>query len=74
MTEEESRTKWCPMIRQIPDTMDGGGFMNNRGEHPHLIYCIASDCMWWVWDKFDTYEENGVRKSEPVAGHCGAVK
>jgi len=48
MTEEEARTKWCPMVRitwyptPAPETSISGW---NRDEIN--TNCIASDCMMW---------------------------
>ena len=49
MTEEEAKTKWCPMVR-FGDTgsvsnrrMNGGS--GGAGEYSR---CMASSCMMWV--------------------------
>ena len=51
MTEDEAKTKWCPMVR-FHNGLDGdvycsrptGVVTNNSAK------CIASDCMMWKWD------------------------
>lgn len=54
MTEDEAKTKWCPMVRvemvagiavnrhvaDVPDTLDGT-YDETR--------CIGSGCMMWKW-------------------------
>jgi hypothetical protein len=38
MTENEAKTKWCPMARGVDLTL--------RGANPPMAHkCIASDCM-----------------------------
>lgn len=67
MTEEEAKKKWCPMIRHISDAT-GGAFMNNRGEHPSHVNCIASDCMMWK-DDYSLDEQN--QEFYKDGGYCG---
>jgi hypothetical protein len=46
MTEEQARTKWCPMVRfqhQLGTNRDA--CFDHAGTH-----CIGSDCMMWRWD------------------------
>lgn len=48
MTEDEARTKWCPMGR-----FSGGGqgqsAVNRDNKDRPITACIASDCMMWRW-------------------------
>ncbi len=47
LTEEEAKTKWCPMARVSVDELPEC----NRGdndENPWYSRCIASACMMWV--------------------------
>jgi len=54
MTEEEAKTKWCPMARVIESANDPSF---NRIQYKdkddvevaHGSYCIATDCMMWEW-------------------------
>lgn len=51
MTEEEAKTKWCPMVRFNTETKNFNAF-NNREEMllnaaGDYCKCIASDCMMW---------------------------
>jgi hypothetical protein len=52
MTEEEAKTKWCPMVR-FEIGPQNAAWQNvaysNRGEEfsPRVCRCIASDCMMW---------------------------
>ena len=76
MTEDEARTKWCPMTRYDSGS-EGNGCnkpLNYIGEHS--AYCIASDCACWVWD-FDEYVYNVgmVEKAKSKTdGHCGLIQ
>ena len=64
MTEEEAKTKWCPMVR----LGDSGG--NNQlllgGTHSTLGHCIGSACMMWR-------ERRGYDAGELklTSGYCG---
>jgi hypothetical protein len=66
MTEEEAKTKWCPMVRFQIGTNDAtwqGNAYTNRGEvlsPPESVMCIASDCMMWRWWDSNKY-----------SGRCG---
>lgn len=81
MTEEEAKTKWCPMVRMVVANADGGVAATNgtagfnrlsevTGREPGP--CIASSCMWWRWvgPHFDL---NDGRFTHPPEGYCGAV-
>ena len=61
LTEEEAKTKWCPMAR----LQDVGGTYNRCGPAADL-YCIASACMMWRKATLNNgdYYKNG-------AGYCG---
>ena len=72
MTEEEAKTKWCPMVR-FGDTgsvsnrrMNGGS--GGAGEYSR---CIASDCMMWKWKWYGMTDKDG---HKPTDGHCGLAK
>ena len=64
MTEQEAKTKWCPQYRA---TSEAVSWTHNR---EGACECIASECMWWIPEKQDTYGEI----IHTHGGHCGAVK
>jgi hypothetical protein len=48
MTQEEARTKWCPMAR---DTCEGVGSYNRNSPTqplPKTCMCLADECACWV--------------------------
>jgi hypothetical protein len=48
MTEEEARTKWCPMSR-VSLTKGEVGYNRVDGGIPsEYATCIGSDCMMWA--------------------------
>jgi len=86
MTEDEARTKWCPMVRVLVTRNDNvwqGNMLTNRGEIPASntdTLCIASDCMMWqaTDNEFDPEppQTSAVRvpqKGKP-AGYCGLAR
>ena len=78
MTEEEARTKWCPMMRFNycgDSTTD-----DNRGGHKNklnVVNCIASQCMMWRPTDNEcipmTYEQSRNNDGPHCfpAGYCG---
>ena len=78
MTEDDARTKWCPMVRQLNYVGENGG---NRVGHDitscrHSL-CIASDCMMWrtYKDKVIETDSHGnaitIVSKEEEGGYCG---
>jgi len=67
MTEDEARTKWCPMVR-LAGGVDWTGSSNSDAQTPYnkspLHCCIASDCMMWRI-------EYDMQTLEPIGGYCG---
>ena len=57
MTEEQAKTKWCPQT-------------NGQGA-PEENLCIASECMWWVWEVRKNEQGEQLKWSH---GRCGAIK
>lgn len=59
MTEEQAKTKWCPMVRT---GLVAGMAVNHHvnGDVKDETRCIASDCMMWRY--------SGVNKD---TGCCG---
>lgn len=72
-TEEEAKTKWCPMA--INNTCS----RNPNGEVPAGAHCVASDCMLWVPIKQisftgDVTRFGPVTETTEVGGYCGLSK
>ena len=71
MTEDEAKTKWCPMVRA------GNEAGCNRKDATDK--CIASDCMMWrtsctrYFDKGKYYDrdETGTGQWVETGGYCG---
>lgn len=62
MTEDEAKTKWCPMTRYSTWGIDGVSNRDNFHDgFPLANSCIASLCMVWRW----SYKE------EKREGHSG---
>ena len=73
MTEEESRTKWCPMIRITQS--EGGPLVSNRDEQlagaiGTNVTCIASDCMMWIPEKREKHGDIEL----VFGGRCGLAR
>ena len=92
MTEDEAKTKWCPMVR-FDNGPEGLGINRviDSGSTPQTqIYCIASECMWWVHEKSAWCHPDGTEPTKEELhehltpekaglitlkfGHCGAIK
>lgn len=43
MTEDEAKTKWCPMVRV-------GANRRDTNEKEATVNCIGSRCMLWRWN------------------------
>ena len=69
MTEEEAKTKWCPMVRVVY------GIGDNRGLFESTTTCIASDCMMWRNNTIDvmvtTPEDAEIAREHLEGGYCG---
>ena len=68
LTENEAKTKWCPLIRVAAD--------EDCNRNMPGTECIASDCMAWRWsnrNKGHTGESDqyGMPIEVPVFGWCG---
>ena len=54
MTEDDARSRWCPMVRNAGG-IDWTGSANrdpqsgSTGADAPYYKCIASDCMMWRW-------------------------
>jgi hypothetical protein len=49
MTEEEAKTKWCPMVRSTGWGNDQMGNRDHKGGWTGGDCCVASECMMWRW-------------------------
>ncbi len=71
MTEEEAKTKWCPMVRDFDETGTSSNCCwseaNPDGRNPIYSRCIGSNCMWWGWFPGDAPEIGRTTK-----GRCAA--
>lgn len=72
MTEDEAKTKWCPMMERGHNANKGGaGFV--RGD----LSCVASDCMAWQWKVTPAGARNDNARGNAHAkacGYCGLAK
>jgi len=77
MTEQEAKTKWCPMVRfQIgPDNPSWQNVAySNRGDYfdNTCTGCIASACMMW---RYKTNGQMGYDRNPDdiclASGYCG---
>lgn len=73
MTEDEAKTKWCPMVRYsyAGNTGIANNERCNRGEEHGHVNCIGSACMMWRksnphWEKCETIH-NGYCGLAPLA-------
>ncbi len=77
MTEEEAKTKWCPMVRFYnPNHHD---VMENRVleyvPSGAIDICIGSYCAYWVWETAELGEHSyEVMTKEGRQGHCGLIR
>jgi len=67
MTEEEAKTKWCPMSRHVIDIEPSYPMGNRFGQFRdgYDVQCLASECAMWQHSYTD---ETGVH------GYCGLIK
>lgn len=76
MTEDEAKTKWCPMVRA---TMGSTLFCTNRDGNlisgviaDFNVNCIGSACMMWRWHGAVVAEGMPVVPNVPTLhGYCG---
>lgn len=65
MTEEEAKTKWCPMLRKGPP----GTSRNAPEDVPNL--CIGSACMMWRKVDLSKVPMNEIHNYGEDVGYCG---
>ena len=68
MNEDEAKTKWCPKTKK------SGEMINMKFIPDIACCCIASECMWWVWDECGACVNGEWQNDCPAKGHCGAIK
>lgn len=76
MTEDEAKTKWCPMVMVASsggaynrNSLGGIGYIDTKD-----IHCIGSQCMMWreYKEKFIGYiYDELVITNKPEGGYCG---
>lgn len=71
MTEDEAKTKWCPMIRHAISDNASGGIAVNVCEDKHTR-CIASGCAMWKWT--DKRTKDGYGNDKAMEGQCGLIQ
>lgn len=75
MTEDEAKTKWCPMVRVCEgDSTEnrnckGGIVSKSPGEGVQWNCCIASACM--MWREADRVEDPEKFGNYLPIGYCG---
>ena len=78
MTEQEAKTKWCPMARTVSDTRNHAtaNRLVDRGPSnaDSDCMCLVSDCMMWRWDDKTVLSEGHFGTytiKDYTHGHCG---
>ena len=78
MTEQEAKTKWCPMVRVTmtpqDSTWQNQAMTNRMAFVKHGLTesrCIASDCMMWRWGQKGAFVNGKYDDNYPVKGYCG---
>ena len=69
MTEEEAKTKWCPMERYHSKSSP-----TNTEQYNHMSRCIASGCMMWTEYQCSTENTNYEQINVWMEGKCGLTK
>ena len=69
MTEDEAKTKWCPRTIRRIEYVEPNSITAQAAS-----CCMASECMWWVWDQYGADVDGTWLPDYPVEGHCGAIK
>lgn len=83
ISEEEAKTKWCPMSRKLhretADCIPCVGMSSvtsfNRGT-TEGCKCLGSMCMTWVWNQYKVGQFGMpiLLPKEEWVGRCGLVK
>ena len=74
MTEEEAKTKWCPMARTSQGLGANGFNRIDEGKPSKDSFCMASDCMMWREQliRIENTKSELIRIEEH--GYCGLAK
>lgn len=73
MTEDEAKTKWCPMVRYVSTRGEGINRWISEDDaqpSPDMAKCLGSGCMMWREDRLRGGAMLGVG-AEVIGGHCG---
>jgi hypothetical protein len=65
MTEEQARTKWCPMTRNLSSFVWKTSHEYITKEIENIGSCIASDCMVWRRIEIDAVQVSKVNTEHP---------
>lgn len=68
MTEDEAKTKWCPMTRAGDINL---GATENRPDGS--FNCLASGCMMWRWTTYYKNSKTGEAPMKPGAYETGTA-
>ena len=83
MTEDEAKTKWCPMVRWTKGGWSDdvyaahNRYVDEKAEEQHgYNRCVASDCMMWIKTDNECEPKNGddflgAKDKCYPAGYCG---
>ncbi len=78
MTEEEAKTKWCPMSELPVNVLAAEASGNVSVDFAARAKCIGSACMMWRWDGELQYADTSgtstktlVSNFSKIQGHCG---
>jgi hypothetical protein len=79
MTEDEAKTKWCPMFRVSHAGAGGSQYsttsfeMKDNRNFRSQSECLASACMAWRWNETTYSGRYGDTPTgeAPTEGHCG---
>lgn len=61
MTENDAKSKWCPLARMDENNSNRRYVDGTCEQDPK---CIASECACWVWEGNESY----------FTGHCGLTR
>lgn len=65
MTEDEAKTRWCPMVRSLYSSAVFGVGLNRGLPNNSAARCCGSSCMMWRWTL------PGYKEASTAQGYCG---